>query len=139
MPTPIIDRIEQRLNNNHPIIAAVVRTGVEAAAARLDTKMTPADVPAVTAEVAKEVGPVLDNMQNKEKWYESRVKVGLLITGVAFIAHKLGVDVAFDAGDTQFLTDFIMAFGTVIAGAGRWFSTRPPINWRHPWTILAGR
>lgn len=135
-----------RAAENHPRIAAIIERGQQAAVDNPATDTKAVD-PAVTSAVTAEIAPILANAQNKERWWESRVKVGLLIWLAQFVLGIFGLDLTISVEQQDMLFKVVQAFGgdangiiggvgLGIAALGRWLKNRPPINWRHPWTLL---
>lgn len=139
MAGPIIEKIRERVRQNHPIAAAVA-DGVRAAAARRDTAVEPADVPAVVEAVQEAIAknPVAAAQVSAEPWWENRVKVGLYVVGFGAILKLINADASSwweENKDT--VTTIVISFGAVIAAIGEWLARwLAGIDWRRPWTLI---
>ena len=134
-----IDAIRERVRQNHPIAAAVA-DGVRAAAARRDTAVEAADVPAVVEAVQEAIArdPVAAAQMSAEPAWQNRVKVGLYITGIGALLKLIDADAAsWWEENKETLTTVIMVFGGLVAAIGEWASQwLDGIEWRRPWTVL---
>jgi hypothetical protein len=83
--------------------------------------------------------PELVNAMNAEPWYQSRVKVGLIITAIGWLLNRFGVDLGFSDADNEMITSVVMAFGGGLAGIGRWISGLKPMTWNPLTWIGLGR
>jgi hypothetical protein len=83
--------------------------------------------------------PELVNAMNAEPWYQSRVKVGLIITAIGWLLNRFGVDLGFSDADNEMITSVVMAFGGGLAGIGRWISGLNPMTWNPLTWIGLGR
>lgn len=135
---PIINAMIERLKENRPLVGAIVE-GIQAAAARKDTKIEPSDVDAVTEEVLTSMAanPVVQSQTNSEPWFANRVKVGLAITGASALLKAFDIDIGLSDEDMDLWTNIIMGGGLGIAALGEWLSRRlAAIDWKRPWTII---
>lgn len=77
--------------------------------------------PQVALEVAKELGPVIENQNNAEPWYRSRVIIGSLVAIAGGILQLFGY--SFPIDQQQILVDLIgqatTFLGTAFALYGR--------------------
>lgn len=138
MAGPIINRVRERVRNNHPLAAAVA-DGVRAAAARSDTALQPADVPAVVEAVQTAIArdPVATAAVNAEPWWQNRVKVGLVIAATGLLLARMGIDLGLSPEDKELVTTLIVAFGGGLAAVGEWLARwLAGIDWRRPWTLF---
>lgn len=78
--------------------------------------------------------PALVNAMNAEPWYQSRVKVGLLIAALGWVLNRFNIDLGLTEEDKELATSLIMGFGGGLASVGRWISglkpmTFNPLSW----------
>jgi hypothetical protein len=122
---------------NRPVIRKAARATLEAI---VDTvrphriEGTPVAAPVTEAMVTAaavniEAQPALVNALNAEPWYQSRIKVGLIIMLIGWVAGRFGWTIDMTDADRELFTNVIMAFGGGMAGAGRWISNLPPMRW----------
>ncbi|MGD9739426.1 MAG: hypothetical protein AB7O56_09575 [Bauldia sp.] len=134
-----LDAVRERVRQNHPIAAALA-DGVRAAAARRDTAVEPADVPAVVEAVQDAIArdPVAAAQMSAEPAWQNRVKVGLYITGIGAVLKLLHTDAAsWWEENRETLTTLVMVFGGLVAAIGEWASQwLAGIEWRRPWIVL---
>jgi hypothetical protein len=130
---------------NRPVIRNAAKAAVQAVVETVQERrrgnapvVTPAAQEAAVAATAERIAasPTLVNAMNAEPWWQSRVKVGLIIMFVGWIAGRFGWDLNINEADKELITNMVMVFGGGIAGVGRWVQNLPPINWRRPWTLL---
>jgi hypothetical protein len=123
---------------NRPVIRKAARAAVEAviqstqeARGRAAPVVTPAAREATVAATAANIAesPVLVNALNAEPWYQSRIKVGLIIMLIGWVAGRFGWTIDMNDADRELFTNVIMAFGGGMAGVGRWISNLPPMRW----------
>jgi hypothetical protein len=140
MAGPIIDAVRARVRQNHPIAAAVA-DGVRTAAARNDTKVEEADVPAVVTAVQEAIArsPVAASAVGAEPAWQNRVKIGLYITGIGAALKLVGNEDAASwwEENKETLTTIIMIFGGLVAAIGEWGARwLAGVDWKRPWTLV---
>lgn len=137
---PKVEAALDRLDDNHPVIAAATRA-VTGAADREDTDVTRADVPVIMEAVRQAIAeaPEARAEANVERWYENRYIVAALVWALGwFMQNVLHWNVVITE-------DMIVGAGPIIqAIGGQIFAFAatielPPIDWRRPWTLFAFR
>lgn len=73
--------------------------------------------------------PVLVNAINAEPWYQSRIKVGLIIAALGWLLNRFNIDLGLTDEDKELATSLVIGFGGGLAGIGRWFSGLKPMTW----------
>lgn len=139
MAGPVITRIRERVRANHPLATALA-DGVRAAAARADTALQEADIPAVIEAVQTAIAsnPTATASVNAERTIENRVRLGLIVVGIGaavkFVKPELGE--WFDQ-NIDLITTILIGLGATVAAIGEWSSKwLAGVNWRRPWTLL---
>lgn len=127
MAGPIITRARERFRENRPVAAAVIE-GLKDAVGDPRSSVEEVDPVAVQA-VTDRVAPIVANATNQEPWYQSRVKVGLIIMFAGWLAQRFGIDLGINDADRDLITNLVMAFGGSLAGVGRWINGLPPMRW----------
>jgi hypothetical protein len=120
---------------NRPVIRKAARAAVEAVVDAVRERrqgpvtaaVNEATVTAAAVNIAE--SPVLVNALNAEPWYQSRIKVGLIIMLIGWVAGRFGWTIDMNDADRELFTNVIMAFGGGMAGVGRWISALPPMRW----------
>lgn len=138
---PIIKAARERLAENHPVAAAVagaVADGLREAQADPASSVERVDAPTVEA-VAMAVAPIVQNAQNQEPWWKSRIWVGIITAIFGAILARLNIQ--FTANEQALVnqvTPYVpQALGLAIAAIGRAVGNRQgPIIWRRPWTLF---
>ena len=79
----------------------------------------------VATKVANEIAPVAINANNAEKWFQSRIYIGLLTAGIGAVAQQFGIQVS--GSDVQIITnsvpEIIQSVGTLMEVGGLLLAT----------------
>jgi len=79
----------------------------------------------VATKVANEVAPVAINANNAEKWYQSRIYLGLIAAGLGAVAQHFGIQIS--GSDIQLITnnvpELIQLVGSLMEVGGILFAT----------------
>lgn len=109
------------------IVNAAIAAAVSTTIARSDVAAKQEAVAPIVAAVTREVAPMIENANNAEPWYRSRVTIGALVSIIIPLLGLAGI--SSDVVDADQLTAIIVAAGSAIGGMlslyGRWKAKRP--------------
>lgn len=116
-------------------IGATVAKALQDEAAKKSNDLTAKDAekiePAVTAKVEaatkKEVGSVIQNLENREPWYQSRVIIGTAIAIIAQVAGFAGhrLELVDQEAITNLAIEAVTLLGALYAMYGRLVTNKP--------------
>lgn len=119
-------------------VITAVRPVINKAAKSDKVSLQQKDAPGLTTDVAsavndnvavaqKEVDAVIKNLENKEPWYQSRVILGTLITGILQLASFIGLqtDTIEPEGVTNIVMQGVSFLGAAFALYGRLVTNKP--------------
>lgn len=104
-------------------VTAAVTAAIKSASRESSNDLMPADAskvakdvaPKVEANIAKQVNAVIENATNQEPWYQSRVILGTIVSGLAIVLGLAGYQL--DAVDQNSIVSFAIA-AAALAGNG---------------------
>jgi hypothetical protein len=104
-------------------VAGVVTAAIKEASRERSNDLAPKDAaavakdvaPKVEAGIAKQVNAVVANATNAEPWYQSRVVLGALVSGVAVVLGVAGYQL--DAVDQESIVAFALAAAALAGNA----------------------
>lgn len=134
---PRIEAALDRLDDNHPIAAAITRaaTGM---AEKPDNGIRAQDVAELVEAAKLEIAraPVARAEANIERWYENRYIVAGLAWAIGwFMQNVLHWNVVITEAMIVGVGPFLQVIGGQVFAAAATLRL-PPIDWRRPWTIF---